>query len=128
MVDNSRRLLSALVFLAAVLCLAATPAHGNLFVSSSLTNQVLEYDGTTGAFVTAFVGAGSGGLCFPEGLVFGPNGNLFVTSIATIAPNQVLEYNGTTGAFVTTFVGSGSGGLSIPIGLVFGPNGNLFVS
>ena len=72
---------------------------------------MLEYNGTTGAFVTAFVGAGSGGLALPIGLVFGPNGNLFVSSDGT---DQVLEYNGTTGAFVTAFVGAGSGGLGFP--------------
>ena len=47
-------------------------------MSSADTDQVLEYNGTTGAFVTAFVGAGSGGLN-PSDLVFGPNGNLFVS-------------------------------------------------
>jgi DNA-binding beta-propeller fold protein YncE len=103
----------------------SAPAVGaNLFVSDELTDQVLEYNGTTGAFITDFVPAGSGGLNGPIGLVFGPNGNLFVSSFFT---SQVLEYNGTTGAFVTDFVSSGSGGLSAPWGLVFGPNGNLFV-
>jgi hypothetical protein len=43
---------------------------GNLFVSSSLTNQVLEYDGTTGRFIDAFVSAGSGGLNGPAFLTF----------------------------------------------------------
>jgi hypothetical protein len=36
--------------------------NGNLFVSSNTSNSVLEYNGTTGAFVTAFVPSGSGGL------------------------------------------------------------------
>jgi hypothetical protein len=43
---------------------------GNLFVSSSLTNKVLEYDGTSGAFIDAFVSAGSGGLNGPAILTF----------------------------------------------------------
>jgi hypothetical protein len=92
--------------------------NGNLFVSSQLSNQVLEYNGTTGAFVTAFVAAGSGGLSGPRALVFGPNGNLFVSSQLS---NQVLEYNGTTGAFITAFVTTGSGGLSDPTYLTFTP-------
>jgi hypothetical protein len=33
---------------------------------------VLEYDGTTGAFLTAFVPAGSGGLNVPHFLTFSP--------------------------------------------------------
>ena len=51
-------------------------------------------------------------------LVFGPNGNLFVSSNAN---DQVLEYNGTIGAFITDFVSAGSGGLSAPTFLTFGP-------
>ena len=58
-------------------------APGNLVVSNSGTNEVLEYNGTTGAFVAPFVSAGSGGLSFPGGLVLGPNGNLFVASSST---------------------------------------------
>src|SRR5215470_5506890 len=111
--------LSVFAALALWLSLATTPARAALFVGR-LTSQVLEYNGTTGAFMTAFVGAGSGGLVRPTGLVFGPNGNLFVSSSGA-ASSQVLEYNGTTGAFVTAFVGTGSGGLFPPSYLVFSP-------
>jgi hypothetical protein len=41
-------------------------ARAGLFVSSVLTNSVLEYDGTTGAFVNTF--ASGGGLNQPFGL------------------------------------------------------------
>jgi hypothetical protein len=71
-------------------------------------------NGTTGAIVKTF--ASGGGLHFPQGLTFGPNGDLFVSSIGT---NSVLEYNGTTAAFVGTF--ASGGGLFGPIGLTFGP-------
>ena len=107
--------LAGVVFL---ILIAVIPAGANLFVTSSATDQVLEYDGTTGAFITDFVPAGSGGLSVSTGLVFGPNGNLFVSSLGT---DQVLEYNGTTGAFVTAFVPVGSGGLAFPSFLTFGP-------
>lgn len=104
--------------------------NGNLFVSNFRLSSVSEYNGTTGAFVTAFVpppsgGANSSTLVGPIGLTFGPNGNLFVSSGDT---NSVQEYNGATGAFVTTFVPRGSGGLAVPWGLTFGANGDLFVS
>jgi DNA-binding beta-propeller fold protein YncE len=121
----SRLCCAASLLSLALLALTTPQARAGLLVSSIGTNQVLEYNGTTGAFVTPFVSAGSGGLNQPYGLAFGPNGNLFVSSLGS---NQVLEYNGTTGAFVTAFVTSGSGGLNLPLGLAFGPNGNLFVS
>ena len=38
---------------------------GNLYVTSSLNDQVLRYDGSTGAFLDAFVPSGSGGLGWP---------------------------------------------------------------
>ena len=106
---------------AATLLLALTvspaPARADLFVSSSFNDSVKQYNGTTGAFVTAFVPTGSGGLLDNTGLIFGPNGNLFVSSIT----RQVLEYSGTTGAFVTAFVSPLSGGLAGPTYLAFSP-------
>ena len=97
----------------------------DLLVVSSGTNQVLRYDGQTGAFIDAFVPAGSGGLSVPFGVVFGPDGNIYASSSGS---SQVLRYNGQTGAFIDAFVPAGSGGLVFPEGLVFGPDGNLYVN
>jgi DNA-binding beta-propeller fold protein YncE len=77
------------------------------YVSSSFTNQVLRYNGTTGAFIDDFVPQASGDLFAPAGLVFGPDGNLYVSSSSN---SGVLRYNGTTGAFIDVFVPFGSGG------------------
>jgi hypothetical protein len=104
-----------------VLAVSGSAAHAGLFVSGLHNNAVLEYNGTSGAFVKTF--ASGGGLSGPQGLVFGPNGDLFVSGQNN---NAVLEYNGTSGAFVKTFTSGGS--LNLPVGLVFGPNGDLFVS
>jgi sugar lactone lactonase YvrE len=93
----------------------------SLFVSSDDTNAVLAYDATTGAFQRTF--AQGGGLVEPEGIAFGPDGNLYVSSRS----NQVLRYNGRTGAFLNVFA-SGHGLLD-PAGIAFGGPGNdLFVS
>jgi len=90
---------------------------------------VLRYDGTTGAPIGTgiFVSPGSAGLNGASGLTFGPDGNLYVTSVFT---NEVLRYNGTTGAPIGTgvFVAAGSAGLDGPFGLTFGPDGNLYVA
>ena len=80
---------------------------------------------SAGAFLDAFVTAGSGGLAGVRGLVFGPDGNLYLSSEDS---DEVMRYDGTTGAFLDAFVSAGSGGLDIPTGLVFGPDGNLYVS
>ncbi len=101
------------------------PDGSSILVSSRDTNNVVRYNGTTGALLGVFVAVGSGGLSAPFGLTFGPNGNLFVTS----ATNEVMEYNGGTGAFVRNFVTSASnGGLSQPRGLTFKADGNLLVA
>jgi len=84
----------------------------DLLVSSEGTNQILRYNGSTGAFIDAFVAAGSGGLASPHGLVFGPDGDLYVSSYGT---NQILRYNGSTGAFQSAFVTASNGGLVTPV-------------
>jgi DNA-binding beta-propeller fold protein YncE len=98
---------------------------GNIYVADG-GGAVFKFNGTTGAFIGAFVAAGSGGLTNARGVAFGPDGNLYVSSFGG---NQVLRYNGTTGAFMGVFASAGGacGGLSLPRGLAFGPNGNLFV-
>jgi sugar lactone lactonase YvrE len=102
---------------------------GNLYVSSSGTNQVLQFNGKTGAFLAAFVPAGSGGLATPTGLVFGPDGSLFVSSAGT---HQVLRYQGLggaqPGAFLDIYVPSGAAGLDRPTDLVFDAGNNLYIS
>ncbi len=105
---------------------------GNLYVSSAdnsatstVPDQVLRFDGTTGAFLDVFVANGSGGLDNPNGLMFGPDGNLYVANTRGDAVNR---YNGSTGAFIDAFVASGSGGLDAPNFLVFRPDGLLYVS
>src|SRR5205823_7347093 len=76
------------------------------------------------AFMDVFVTAGSGGLNGAGGMIFGPDGNLYLYNTGA---NQILRYSGTTGAFMDAFVTAGSGGLNQPLGMAFGPDGNLYV-
>jgi hypothetical protein len=103
---------------------------GNLYVSSQTTDEILRFDGTTGAPLpgsglsgATFVVSGSNGLSRPAGLVFGPGRadptipDLYVVSINT---DTIEQYEGTTGNSVGSFIPPRSGGLSKPRGLVFG--------
>jgi DNA-binding beta-propeller fold protein YncE len=92
--------------------------QGALYVTSLATNEVKAYDASTGAFLSTFVTAGSGGLSGPAALDFGPDGDLYV---ASQNDDAVRRYDGATGAFVEVFVPSGSGGLDSPFDLEFAP-------
>jgi streptogramin lyase len=95
-------------------------ADGNLYATSNgASGGVLKYNGTTGAFLGAFVGPGSA-LFEPRGLVFGPDGNLYV---ANFGIGDVLRFNGSTGTFIDTFVPTGSGPANAALG---GPTFLLF--
>jgi hypothetical protein len=101
--------------------------------TSTTTNSVLRYDGTTGAPAgvsgqtgdAMFVSSGSGGLDGPIAMVFRPDGYLYVTSWRN---NAVLRYQTSDGAFVGTVVLSGGGGLSFPVDLLFEASGNFLVT
>src|SRR5207248_1430164 len=112
----------ARLFLVAALCFfAGRPAAADtfdLFVSSPNDKDVVRFNGKTGAFRSVFVAPGSGGLQTPEGLAFGPDGNLFV---ADQAGNRILRYDGVTGAFLGVFTPSLQPELENPRDLVFGP-------
>jgi streptogramin lyase len=112
-------------------------AYADLFASNQGANNILRYDETTGDFLGEFIPAGSGGLGIPDGLLFGPDGNLYVGSLLT---DSILRYDGITGDPLpsagnsgATFVPSGSGGLTFgspgafDAWLIFGRDGNLYV-
>lgn len=94
---------------------------GDLYVPSASSNEVLRYDGITGAFIDAFVTAGSGGLNSPGGLAFGADGNLYVSSFSG---NQVLRYDGVTGAFIDAI----ASGLNGPLGITTASDGALYIA
>lgn len=114
------RALSTLVALVAMLGLVAS-AQADLLVGNFFSPDlnVLRYT-NSGALVGTFVPTGSGGLSFPLGGTYGPDGNFYVSDSDH---EHVLRYNGTTGAFMNVF-----GDAEDPAGLAFGSNGNLFVA
>ena len=90
--------------------------------------SVQRYNGTTGVSLGTFVSGGS--LHGPVGVVFGPDGTLYISSIDN---GEVQRYSGTTGAFLGTIATVPFGvdptfGFALgPLGLAFGPDGNLYV-
>jgi hypothetical protein len=84
------------------------------------TIGVGRYNGTTGAFIDLFAMPLPPDQ-LPIGLLFGPDGNLYVESQGL--PSVVDRFNGTTGQFIDQFVPWQSGGLfhPLPRGMAFFP-------
>jgi DNA-binding beta-propeller fold protein YncE len=112
--------LAAALSVAALTILIAPRAHAVLFVSSLTEDRVLHFT-ETGDYIDNFV-TSANGLDEPWGVLFGPDGNLYVSSAQT---DRVLRHDKITG-IVTTFA-SGNG-LNYPTGLIFDSDGNLYVS
>jgi sugar lactone lactonase YvrE len=87
---------------------------GVLYVVSGLYEEVLAFDAATGAFLSVFVSAGSGGLSGPTAGAFDAAGDFLV---ASQNDHSIRRYDGSTGAYIDTFVASGSGGLDAPVDL-----------
>jgi glucose/arabinose dehydrogenase len=130
-------------------------ASSGPFVSAQdqVGGQVLRYDPETGVFKDVFVSAvqiqtPTGPVSFnrPEGLVFGPDGNLYVTSFATEPPqgqpvtdtDKILIFAGPGSASPGTFLGqidledpqeypANQNARAAAQALLFGPAGKLYV-
>jgi len=103
--------------------LTFTPA-GNVIAGSQPDNDLVEYDGQSGAVIRKFFDACPTSLAFPFDVAIGADGNVYVTCPAS---DGVHRFD-SAGFPLGFFVSGGSGGLLGPRGLVFAPNGNLLVS
>ncbi|WP_013325408.1 PEP-CTERM sorting domain-containing protein [Gloeothece verrucosa] len=107
-------------------CLGISQASATLLVGNTQGNNVVIFNEQTGAFLGNFIAPGEGGLFAPDNLLYGPNGDLYVSSGDTAANSAILRYDGLTGQFKGIF--ASGGGLIRPYGSAFGPDGNLYVS
>ena len=106
-------------------------AAGNyLLVTNREGRNILRYDADTGVFIDVFVAAGTGGMNVPWGMAIGPDGKLYVSSLATeVYPQRdpnVRKFDARTGEYLGIFA-SGTA-MVAPTGLAFGADGNLYVS
>lgn len=97
--------------------------NGNLFVSDR-TLGVIEFDGTTGAFVRTVVADNGTTVSDIRGISIDQLGDLFLASGGT---DSVLRYNLTT-QVLDTFVPDDATVLLDPRDIDFGPDGNLYVA
>jgi len=97
---------------------------GSFLVGAQLTNNVVRYS-SNGTFLGILDPANTALLNSPQGLTFGPDGNLYVASSAN---DQILRYDPVTGDFLNIFASLGGAGHIGPIDLTFGPDGNLYVT
>src|SRR5437762_3602083 len=90
----------------------------DLFVTSTGTTSIIRFNGTTGAFISAFVPTGGGGLSGPQSLAFGgPHSNMFVASGAN---SKFIEYDGGSGLFIRDMQNGNVVGQ--PYGCAIGPD------
>ncbi len=113
-------------------------ANGLLYVANvptfppSTGGEVLVFDPETLDFIGAFISdvGGPGQLNRPEGLVFGPDGNLYITSFRANPSDtdSVRVYDATSGVFIDKIDWYAPGQpRAYAQALLFGPGGKLFV-
>ncbi len=96
----------------------AAGLNEDLLVCDSSSKFLLRFDRLSGGFVAQY---GPGGSADGWQAVFGPDGNLYVSSWGA---GLVHKLDGQTGAYLGVFVP----GVTRPRGMAFGPDGNLYVA
>ena len=105
---------------------------------STANGEIKEYKASNGKFLGNLFPTGLPGKFNPRAVVFGPDGNLYVSAFDTANPlvGDILKFNTTTGSYRVVAFNNGDGvadkgetqDLHRPEGLTFGPDGNLYVT
>jgi sugar lactone lactonase YvrE len=91
---------------------------GNFYIADGSHNQILRYNGSTGAFMSVFIS----NIFSPDGMTFGNDGNFYAISGAGVNQQSVLKFNGTTGAPLGTFVPANSTTIPTALYLLTAPD------
>lgn len=111
----------------------------DLYVASANNDKVVVVSGASGAFIKDFVKPKAGGVGRPSAIAFGPDGDLFVSSMynsqlkkyngTSQRGNAILRFNGFTGAFVDDFTQFASDGqLTDARSIAFDVQGRMYVA
>ncbi len=107
--------------------LALSPDNRRLYVSESRKHRILVFDADSGKLLREFgkVGIGEGEFNHPQGLAFGPDGQLYVVDSLN-SRIQVFDFDG---SFIASFGERGDRlwQLESPKDLAFDSDGNLYV-
>ena len=110
------------------LSLLARPALADFLISNVGSDSILRYNEASNT-LTTFTSGDNGALQVPHSMTYGPDGNLYVSSLGT---GSILEYNGSTGVFMGTLVPHTVCQLTLqyPNGIAFDPNNpqNLYIT
>ena len=91
---------------------------GHLYVPGFDSNNVLRYDGQTGALIDEFIS----GIAQPRVVLFNPEGTRLLVS--SWGSNRVFEYDAANGALIGQF----GNPAPLPTGLSFAANGDLLIA
>jgi hypothetical protein len=83
-------------------------ADGSLYVAGNVSDNVVRFNGSTGAFQNVF----ASGIDGANGLAFGPDGNLYVASEFGA---KIERFSGANGGFIDSFANVAAS----PIGILF---------
>ncbi|MEO1592266.1 MAG: PEP-CTERM sorting domain-containing protein [Cyanobacteria bacterium J06632_22] len=111
--------------LTVLLSFATQPVQAALLVGNTEGNNIVEIDETTGAVLGEFISPFEG-FESPDTLVYGPGGDLYISSGTTLDNSAIYRFDGHSGQLIDRF--ATGGGLLRPYGLAFGPDELLYVS
>lgn len=100
-------------------------AQSEMLIIDNGGDKIARFEVATGEFIDWFCVNHDGGMDGAMHAIFAPNGDLYVTALAT---DRVRRYNGQTGKYLGDLFSPGQGGLDGPCDIAIGQDGRVYVS